>query len=209
MRRFAGKQVRTVGTVGGNIANGSPIGDMPPALIALGATLVLQQGDTTRDAAARGLLHRLWQAGSPRPASSCAPCGCRKPGADDRFRCYKISKRFDPDISAVMGAFSFTSTATASQRRASPSAAWRRRRSAPGRPRRRSPAQNSADPNTWPAALAALGADFAPIDDQRASARYRRDTAHALLRKALIEIGGTPSAQTRVVGIRESADVGR
>ena len=48
MRRFAGMQIRTAGTVGGNIANGSPIGDMPPALIALGATLALQRGDRPR-----------------------------------------------------------------------------------------------------------------------------------------------------------------
>ena len=48
MRRFAGTQVRMAGTVGGNIANGSPIGDLPPALIALGATLTLQRGDRPR-----------------------------------------------------------------------------------------------------------------------------------------------------------------
>src|SRR6202011_5284570 len=48
LRRFAGRQVRTVGTIGGNIANGSPIGDTPPALIALGSTLTLQRGEQTR-----------------------------------------------------------------------------------------------------------------------------------------------------------------
>src|SRR6202008_3752209 len=48
MRRFAGVQIREVGTIGGNIANGSPIGDTPPALIALGATLTLQHGQATR-----------------------------------------------------------------------------------------------------------------------------------------------------------------
>ena len=65
MRRFAGTQVRMAGTVGGNIANGSPIGDLPPALIALGATLALQRGDRAAHAAAGELLHRLRQAGSP------------------------------------------------------------------------------------------------------------------------------------------------
>ncbi len=49
MRRFACVQIRTTGTIGGNIANGSPIGDTPPALIALGATLTLQRASTTRD----------------------------------------------------------------------------------------------------------------------------------------------------------------
>ena len=65
LRRFAGRQVRTVGTIGGNIANGSPIGDTPPALIALESTLTLQRGDGDPHAAAGGFLHRLRQAGSP------------------------------------------------------------------------------------------------------------------------------------------------
>ena len=47
-RRFGGKQVRAVGTIGGNIANGSPIGDTMPALIALGTTLHLRRGEATR-----------------------------------------------------------------------------------------------------------------------------------------------------------------
>ena len=63
LRRFGGKQVRAVGTLGGNIANGSPIGDSMPALIALGTTLHLRRGEATRSHAARGLLHRLRQAG--------------------------------------------------------------------------------------------------------------------------------------------------
>ena len=48
MRRFASVQIRSAGTIGGNIANGSPIGDTPPALIALGSTLTLQRGSATR-----------------------------------------------------------------------------------------------------------------------------------------------------------------
>ena len=59
----AALQVRNAGTIGGNIANGSPIGDMPPALIALGAELTLRRGERAADDAARGLLPRLWQAG--------------------------------------------------------------------------------------------------------------------------------------------------
>ena len=52
MRRFGSEQVRASGTVGGNIANGSPIGDLAPALIALGGRVVLRKGDAVRDAAA-------------------------------------------------------------------------------------------------------------------------------------------------------------
>ncbi len=63
MRRFGSVQVRASGTVGGNIANGSPIGDLAPALIALGGRVVLRKGEATRTLAARGLLPRLRQAG--------------------------------------------------------------------------------------------------------------------------------------------------
>src|SRR5260370_21018801 len=56
LRRFASKQVRNVGTLGGNIANGSPIGDTPPALIALAATLLLQRGPPIRELALQAFL---------------------------------------------------------------------------------------------------------------------------------------------------------
>ena len=61
--RIGGEQVRNMGTIGGNIANGSPIGDTPPPLIALGATLTLRRGKQAPDDPAGGFLHRLWQAG--------------------------------------------------------------------------------------------------------------------------------------------------
>ena len=108
LRRLGSKQVRTAGTIGGNIANGSPIGDMPPALIALGATLELRQRRHPHDRAAGGFLHRLWQAGpSARRirlrASSCRSCSrsgtsapTRSPSASTR-----ISRR-------CMGAFRLT-----------------------------------------------------------------------------------------------------
>ena len=72
-----------MGTIGGNIANGSPIGDTPPPLIALGARLTLRRGDERRDDAARGLLHRLRQAGpaARRVRRERASCPCRPTGA--------------------------------------------------------------------------------------------------------------------------------
>jgi xanthine dehydrogenase small subunit len=61
------------------------------------------------------------------------------------------------------------------------------------------------DSRAWARSFAALREDFAPIDDHRASARYRAETAHALLGKALIEAAGTTSARTRLTGLREKA----
>ena len=85
MRRFGGVQVRTAGTVGGNIANGSPIGDLAPALIALGATLELRQGERIRSLAAGGFLHRLRQAGPRARRVRRAASSCRSPSPALRF----------------------------------------------------------------------------------------------------------------------------
>ena len=205
MRRFAGKQVRTVGTIGGNIANGSPIGDTPPALIALGATAETAERGLAARSGPRGFLPGLWQArsraGRVRPERAGAEAQ-----ANERFRCYKISKRFDQDISAVMGAFKF---ALAGSQIGDPRIAFGGMAATPKRARQAEAAlagANLADEASWQPALAALARDFTPITDQRASAAYRGDIARALLRKALIEVGGTPTHHTRIVGIRETVD---
>ena len=104
LRRLGAVQVRNVGTIGGNIANGSPIGDTPPALIALGASLVLRQGETQRRLPledfflAYGKQDRLQGEIVELVSIPKLPLGAK-------FRAYKITKRFDQDISAVCGAF--------------------------------------------------------------------------------------------------------
>lgn len=207
MRRFAGTQIRTVGTIGGNIANGSPIGDTPPALIALGATLTLQRGDTLRDLALEDFFiayGRQDRAAGEFVRSVRVP----KLSAHERFRCYKISKRFDQDISAVMGAFKLTLTGS---RVDSARIAFGGMAATPKRARLAEAALAGADlanEASWQPALAALAADYVPITDQRASAQYRTDVARALLSRALIEVGGTATRNTRIVGIRETANAG-
>jgi xanthine dehydrogenase small subunit len=208
LRRFAGRQVRTVGTIGGNIANGSPIGDTSPALIALGSTLVLQQGETTRTVPLEDFFIAYGRQ-DRRPGEFVRAVRVPKLGPDDCFRCYKISKRFDSDISAVMGAFRFTRKGDqiVAARIAFGGMAATPRRAA-GAEAALAGASLS-DPNAWSVALTALEADFSPLDDQRGSAQYRRETAGALLRKALIEAGGTPTRETRVIDVREDAVVSR
>jgi xanthine dehydrogenase small subunit len=203
LRRFAGKQVRTVGTIGGNIANGSPIGDTPPALIALGATLTLQKGHTERELALEDFFLAY---GKQDRAAGEFVRSVRVPKltAAERFRCYKISKRFDQDISAVMGAFRFT---IAGSRIEQARIAFGGMAATPKRARAAEAALAGADlaaDSSWEPALAALARDYTPITDQRASAGYRHDIARALLRKALIEVGGMATTQTRLVGIRET-----
>ncbi len=106
-RRLGGEQVRNVGTIGGNIANGSPIGDSPPMLIALGATLVLRRGEERREIALEDFFIAYGKQ-DRRPSEFVEKIVLPKPAAGQRFRAYKISKRFDQDISAVLGAFALT-----------------------------------------------------------------------------------------------------
>jgi xanthine dehydrogenase small subunit len=204
LRRFAGRQVRTVGTIGGNIANGSPIGDVPPALIALGSTLTLQRGTATRSLPLEDFFIAY---GRQDRAAGEFVHSVRVPRLEpnDCFRCYKISKRFDSDISAVMGAFRFTIDGG---HIAAARIAFGGMAATPKRARGAEAALRGAalrNETNWSSALAALENDFAPITDQRGSAAYRRDVARGLLRKAMIEAGGTPSTQTRVVDAREDA----
>jgi xanthine dehydrogenase small subunit len=208
MRRFAGRQVRTVGTIGGNIANGSPIGDTPPALIALASTLTLQRGAQTRTLPLEDFFLAYGEQ-DRQPGEFVRSVRMPKLAPNERFRCYKISKRFDSDISAVMGAFKFTLD---EGRVAAARIAFGGMAATPRRARGAEAALAGASPSdeaSWAQALRALADDFSPITDQRASAAYRRDVARGLLLKALIEIAGKSSAHTRVVDRREDALVAR
>ncbi|HHS89246.1 MAG TPA: xanthine dehydrogenase small subunit, partial [Rhodobacteraceae bacterium] len=105
LRRFGSVQVRNSGTVGGNIANGSPIGDSPPALIALNARLHLRKGDARREIA---LEEFFISYGKQDRAPGEFVEAVSIPRQPDRLRCYKLSKRFDQDISAVCGCLNIT-----------------------------------------------------------------------------------------------------
>src|SRR6478735_3249035 len=104
MRRFGGEQVRNAGTIGGNIANGSPIGDLPPALIALGATLLLRRGSERR-ALPLEAFFLDYRSQDRKPGEFVEAVLVPKLQNDALFHISKISKRFDEDISAVCGAF--------------------------------------------------------------------------------------------------------
>jgi xanthine dehydrogenase small subunit len=97
--------VRNAATVGGNIANGSPIGDSPPALIALGAVLHLRKGDARREMPLEAFF--LDYGKQDREPGEFVEA-VSLPVQPDRLACYKLSKRFDQDISAVCGCFNIT-----------------------------------------------------------------------------------------------------
>jgi xanthine dehydrogenase small subunit len=202
LRRLGSKQVRASGTIGGNIANGSPVGDTPPALIALGATIELRRGGEVRTVPLEDFFIAYGRQ-DRRPGEFVQSLRVPRLGADQAFRCYKISKRFDQDISALLGAFRFTvedTTVTAARiayggMAATPKRAFATEAALAG--------ARLGDEPSWENAVGALERDFAPISDMRASAEYRLETARALLVKALREISGAPTRNTRIVGVRE------
>jgi xanthine dehydrogenase small subunit len=207
LRRIGSKQVRASGTIGGNIANGSPIGDTPPALIALGARLELRKGSVSRDMALEDffIAYGKQDRGPGEIVSSITIPKLRR---DEVFRCYKITKRFDQDISAVLAAFKF---ALAGRKIASARIAYGGMAAIPKRAPKTEAVIVSLSldhPADWAAAAESLIEDFRPIDDQRASAVYRNETARNLLIKALTEIAGETSFNTRIVGFREWAHAG-
>ena len=106
LRRFGSKQVRASGTVGGNIANGSPIGDLAPALIALGGRVVLRKGDKTRAIPLEDFFVAYGKQ-DRKPGEFVLAVEAPRLAAHQRYRAFKVSKRFDEDISAVMLAVRF------------------------------------------------------------------------------------------------------
>lgn len=202
-KRIGSKQVRASGTVGGNIANGSPIGDSPPALIALGASVELQSANNDRTMALEdffieyGKQDRL-------PGEFVTGMFIPRPTANQAFHCYKISKRFDQDISSVMAAFRFT---VVDGRIIEARIAYGGMAGTPKRAAGAEAALKGAlleDASTWAPAFDALNNDFTPMTDMRASADYRMETARALLAKALMETDGTAAENLRVLKKREA-----
>jgi len=203
-RRIGSRQVRAAGTVGGNVANGSPIGDMPPALIALGATVELRRGEAERSLALEDFFlgyGRQDRASGELVTRLVVP----RPAENEVFRAYKIAKRFDQDISAVMMAVKLTID---DGRVASARLAFGGMAATPKRASATEAALGGlalADEAGAERAAAALAEDFSPIGDMRASAEYRLDVARGLVLKAFAEAGGAPTVTTRVMGFREAA----
>ena len=197
LRRFASVQVRNGATVGGNIANGSPIGDGPPALIALGARLVLRQGATTRTLPLEDYFIAYGRQDRG-PGEIVVAVELPIAAEPDRFKAYKVSKRFDQDISAVCGCFNIevAGGVVQSARIAFGGMA--------ATPKRAAAVEAALVGKAWTeatvgAAVAEFDWDFAPISDMRGSARYRMQIARNLLRRYFHETQH-PLSETRLVG---------
>lgn len=196
--RIGGGQVRNAGTIGANIANGSPIGDTPPPFIALGAHVILRKGDRRREVRLRDFFIAYGKQ-DREPGEFVEKVIVPYVPAGERFACYKISKRKDEDISALCGAFrvfvndegrvgmiriAFGGMA------ATPKRAVAVEEALIGRP------WTAA---TIEAAIPAFAVDYQPLTDMRASAEYRLLAAQNLLRRFHLETTGEVERLSRAV----------
>ena len=183
--RFASPPVRHAGTLGGNIANGSPIGDSAPVLLAMGAEIVLRHGEATRT------LHLSefyldYMKNAMQPGEFVQALRVPLPAADSALRAYKISKRRDSDISAVCAGLwlRLDGDTIAEARLAFGGMAATARRAAQAEAALIGQPWTEA---TMRAAQAALAQDFTPLSDMRATAAYRQRVAANLLERWWLE----------------------
>ena len=198
MRRFGGEQVRNAGTIGGSIGNGSPIGDLAPMLIALDATMTLRRGAGRRAIAVEDYFI-AYKKQDRRDGEFIEAFTIPKPPRDALMHASKVSKRFDEDISSVMAAFSLrlddqgvviAARLAYGGMAATPKRAHNAEAMLRGKPWREDAVAK---------AIACLSVDFKPLDDMRASARYRATVAGNLLRRFFLETT-EPETRLRVAG---------
>jgi len=187
--RIAGEQIRNMGTIGGNIANGSPIGDTPPPLIALGAKLHLRRGEHRREIKLEDYFLSYGKQ-DRQPGEFVESVTIPYLPAGEKFAVYKISKRREEDISALCGAFRvFVNDAgvVGMARIAFGGMA--------ATPKRAKAVEAALVGKRWTletvdAAMTVFAQDYQPISDMRASAEYRLMTAQNLLKRFYFETIG-------------------
>ena len=184
-QRFASLPIRNVGTLGGNLANGSPIGDSMPWLIALGADIVLR-GSVGRRVMPLDQFYLDHRKNALQPGEFVEAVRVPLPRAGLQFRTYKLAKRYDQDISAVCAGFALTLG----------DGIIKTARIAYGGmaaiPKRASMTEQRLQDQPWSedtltAAMATLERDYAPLSDMRASGAYRMKAAQNLLRRFWLE----------------------
>jgi xanthine dehydrogenase small subunit len=204
VKRFASPPICNAGTLCGNIANGSPVGDSMPALIALGAEIELRCRNGARrlplESFYLGYQRKDLRAGE---FVECVRVPLSQPG--QRVASYKVSKRFDQDIASVCAAFMLE---LERGRVRNIRIAFGGMAAVPARARNAEAAFLNGEwaHATLEAAIAGLDSDFEPLSDLRASARYRRAAAGNLLRRFYLETigGGQPLRLADVALTREA-----
>jgi xanthine dehydrogenase small subunit len=196
--RFASVQIRNQATVGGNIANASPIGDGPPPLIALAASVVLLGSAGERELPLEDFFIG-YRKTALRPGEIVARIRVPLPTPDLKFAVWKVAKRFDQDISAVCGAFALhmIDGHVQSARIAFGGMA--------ATPARATAAEAALAGQPWTlatvrAAMAALDSDYTPLTDFRGTREYRALVARNLLLRFYHETAGAAPARVTAYG---------
>ncbi|MBB3257950.1 xanthine dehydrogenase small subunit [Paraburkholderia bannensis] len=186
--RFASLPIRNAGTIGGNVANGSPIGDSMPGLIALGARVVLRGGAVEREMPLEDLYLAYQKKDMAEHEFVLALKVPTRTGAraNLQFRTYKVSKRFDSDISAVCAAFAFIADGDTVRE---PRIAFGGMAATPKRATHTEAVLADAQWHeaTAQAAMIAMGNDYAPLSDMRATSDYRLEAAKNTLYRFWLE----------------------
>jgi len=185
IERIGATQVRNAGTVGGNIANGSPIGDMPPGLIATGARLALRSAQGRRVIDLEDY-YICYGKQDLRAGECIEKILLPVPPEDQFFATYKICKRFEQDISAVCAAFSLQ-IENGEVRNARVCYGGMA-----GIPKRAANCERALNGRQWNQqtinqGMQAMLEDFTPLTDMRASAQYRMKVAQNLLQRFFLE----------------------
>jgi xanthine dehydrogenase small subunit len=176
LSRLGSRQIRSLGTIGGNLGNASPIGDMPPVLLALETTVRLASRGGARELPLEDFfLGYRKTALAPDEVIESFSLPLLSPG--ETFHCDKVSKRRDQDISTVAGAYRIR------RKNGRIEGARLAFGGLAAMPRRAPHAEAALLQDGFEAARAALGRDFQPIDDWRGSAAYRQQVAVNLLRR--------------------------
>lgn len=201
--RFASPPIRHAGTMGGNLANGSPIGDSAPILMALDARVELRKNERIRTVNLSDF-YTGYRQNACEPGEFLLRVIVPRSAATSRLRAYKIAKRYDSDISAVCAGLSveLTDGVVRSVRMAFGGMA--------AVVKRASCAEAALLGQAWTghsvaAAAAALSHDFTPLSDMRASAAYRMRVAQNLLQRFWLETrddNPLPSSATSVFSMR-------
>lgn len=201
-RRFASPPIRNSATLCGNVANGSPIGDSMPALMALGAEVELRSSAGVRRVALEQF-YLGYQKKDLQPGELVAAVIVPRQASGLVLGSYKISKRIDQDISAVCATFAVV---VERGKVLSARLAYGGMAAVPARARN---AEVVLERDGWneaaiAAAIAALGTDFRPLNDMRASEAYRSRTAGNLLRRFYLENTAAPpvALRTNAVAVR-------
>ena len=183
--RFASTPIRHAGTMGGNVANGSPIGDSPPVLMALDAQIELRQGQRVRRMPLQDF-YLDYMKNQLEPGEFVQGLAVPLSAMQRQIRAYKISKRFDCDISALCAgcAIELEGDTVKSVRLAFGGMAATVRRAAQAEAALLGQPWSQATVN---AAQAALVQDFKPMSDMRASADYRLQVAQNLIQRLWLE----------------------